>query len=279
MNVNNPSDQSSNLHNKDEVEAKSEEVQDLEIQQFTRQDLDNVEANYGETTGSVMSGSLSRALSRRMNGVEDLYREASNSKEPLPKMGGGKDYPPMLSDRDPYAVAYNGPDDPEFPYNWSVSVKLLNSFAVALCALSSSMGSAMFSQASAQLVKEFHIGEVVAALGTSLFVFGFAAGPIVWGPLSELYGRRPVMSVSLFIYICFCFAVATGKDVQTIMICRFFAGFTGAASLVVAPAAMSDIFESSTRGKAVTVFSMAVFGGPMLAPILGGFIVKNPHMG
>ncbi|RCK65469.1 putative transporter C36.02c [Candida viswanathii] len=59
------------------------------------------------------------------------------------------------------------------------------------------------------------------------------------------------------------------------MICRFFAGFVGAAPLVVAPAVMADMFNNRTRGTAITIFAMLLFGGPMLAPILGGFTVKN----
>lgn len=261
-----------------ELDANSEDQEHNKVEQFTGQDLES-QVDINDTQGSLASECVSRAMSRRMAGVEDLYREASNSKEPMPKMGGGKDYPPMLPDRDPYAVGYDGPDDPQFPHNWSLTKKFITSGSVALCALAASMGSAMFSQGSMEMMKEYHVGSVVAALGTSLFVFGFAAGPVIWGPLSELYGRKTVLLPSVFIYICFSFAVGAAKDIQTIMICRFFAGFSGAAALVVAPAAMSDIFAPAVRGKAITVFAMAVFGGPMLAPILGGFIAKNPGLG
>lgn len=262
-----------------ELDENSDEHQEnQDIQQYTGEDPEN-QISVVDHAESMASESISRAMSRRMTGVEELYREASHNKDPMPKMGAGKDYPPMLPDRDPYAVAYDGPDDPQFPHNWSLTKKIINSASVALCALAASMGSAMFSQGSLELMKEYHVGSVVAALGTSLFVFGFAAGPILWGPLSELYGRKTVLAPSVFVYICFSFAVGAAKDIQTVMICRFFAGFMGAAALVVAPASMSDIFSPVARGKAVTVFAMAVFGGPMLAPILGGFIAKNRGLG
>lgn len=144
--------------------------------------------------------------------------------------------------------------------------------------LPASMGSAMFSQGSLQLMKDFHIGQIVEAQGTSLFVFGFASGSILWGPLFELYGRKAVLVPAMFVFMCF-FAVGAAKDIQTIMICRFFAGFTGGAPSVVAPASMTDTFSPAPRGKAITMFAMAVFGGHMLAPISGGFITKNKHLG
>lgn len=222
---------------------------------------------------------VSRTMSRRLSGMDELYEKASQSTDPMPSMGAGKPLPPRLPDREAYLVAYDGPDDPIFPHNWLLTKKIIQCAGVGASALSVSMGSAMFSQATANIMSEYHVGETVAVLGTSLFVFGFASGPIIWGPLSELYGRKIVLVPSLFGFICFSFAVATAKDIQTVMLCRFFAGFIGAAPLVVAPASMSDIFSAALRGKAMSIFAMVLFGGPMLAPIIGGFTVKNPGLG
>lgn len=61
-------------------------------------------------------------------------------------------------------------------------------------------------------------------LGVSLYVLGFAFGPILWAPASELYGRKTPLLISSFGFSIFNVAVATAKDVQTIFICRFFAG-------------------------------------------------------
>lgn len=238
----------------------------------------NTNANSNSIHQSEMDV-VSRTMSMRLAGAEDLYKRASNLTEPLPPMGGGKPYPPMLPDRDPYAVAFDGPDDPEFPQNWSLLRKTVISGAVGIAALAISIGSAMFAGGSDQIMNEFHVGSTVAALGTSLYVFGFASGPVVWGPLSELYGRRAVLVPSMFGFVCFAFATGAAKDIQTIMICRFFCGFIGASPLVVAPASLADIFSAVSRGKAMVNFAMVVFGGPMLGPILGGFTAKNDTLG
>lgn len=227
---------------------------------------------------TMSRASISRTQSRRLAGAEGLYEAASLSTEPLPPMGGGKEIPPMLPDQDPYMVEFDGPDDPLFPINWKLSKKIYICGAVALSALAVTMGSALFAEGVDQLMEEFHIGETPATLGTSLFVMGFAFGPVVWGPLSELYGRKTVLLPSSFGYFCFCFMVGAAKDIQTIMICRFFAGFVGAAPLVASPAAMADMFNAKQRGKAMTIFAMVLFGGPMIAPICGGFTVKNPRL-
>ncbi len=115
----------------------------------------------------------------------------------------------------------------------------------------------------------------VGVLGVSLYVLGFATGPTVWAPLSELKGRRLPIVVSMFSFSIFTIACAVAKDLQTLLICRFFAGFFGAAPLTIVGAVFSDMFDNATRGVAITSFSMGVFTGPLLAPLVGGFIVES----
>lgn len=63
-----------------------------------------------------------------------------------------------------------------------------------------------------------------------------------------------------------------GKDLQTVLICRFFAGLFGSCPLAVVAAVFADMFNNKLRGLAVAVFSATVFMGPLLAPFIGGFI-------
>lgn len=103
-------------------------------------------------------------------------------------------------------------------------------------------------------------------------MLGFATGPLVWAPASELYGRKWPIIISSFTFSIFNLAVAVAKDAQTVFICRFFSGFSGACPLTVVGAVFADMFNNRQRGLAVTVFSIAVFAGPLLAPFIGGFI-------
>lgn len=221
---------------------------------------------------------LMRALLRALTGSQGI-EETEDLDVPLLSMGNDKPYPPMLGDRAPYAVAFDGPDDPLHPLNWPLSKKIGALVVLIMCALSLTLGSSLFSTALLVVSEKFHVGLVVATLGTSLFVLGFASGPVLWAPLSELYGRKIVLIILQFGYCCFTFATATAQDIQTLMICRFFSGFIGAAALVVVPAAMADMFSAATRGTAMICFAMVVFGGPLIGPIMGAFIVKDPNMG
>jgi DHA1 family multidrug resistance protein-like MFS transporter len=230
-----------------------------------------------------------QALSRKATTLPESYPEgdfitriltAGSRKRmslPLPTMGGGRDYPPSLGDRDPYKVDFDGPNDPIHPHNWPLKRKLPICASLGFTTLVAAWSSAIYATAVDEVMAEFHVGLVVAILGVSLYVMGFAAGPILWAPLSELFGRKMPIMVSFCGFTIFQFAVATAKDFQTLMLCRFFGGFFGAAPTVVVSAAFADIFNNEQRGKAMAIFTLMVFCGPTAAPVVGGFIV-NSHL-
>lgn len=141
--------------------------------------------------------------------------------------------------------------------------------------MTSAFTSSIFSAASSHVAAEFGVSTEVGILGVSLYVLGFATGPTFWAPLSELKGRRLPIVIAMFGFSVFTIACAVAKDLQTLLICRFFAGFMGACPLAVVAAVFSDMFNNATRGAAITIFSMAVFTGPLLAPFVGGFIVTS----
>lgn len=162
----------------------------------------------------------------------------------LPDFGGGKGYPPMLPEREEYVVEFSGPDDPCHAQNWSLKTKLGITAILIFDSLAATFASSVFSPAASAVGRHFHVGQEVTTLGTSLFVLGYAFGPIVWAPMSELYGRRlPIISAA-FGFAIFEIAVAVAKDLQTVMICRFFAGFFGACALTVCPAVFADMYSN-----------------------------------
>jgi len=141
--------------------------------------------------------------------------------------------------------------------------------------LVSAFTSSIFSSATGAIAVFFGVSVEVGILGLSLYVLGFAFGPILWAPLSELKGRRLPLLVAMFGFSIFQVAAATGKDLQTVLLSRFFGGLFASCPLAVVAAIFSDMFDNRTRGLAVTVFSMTVFAGPLMAPFIGGFIVDS----
>ncbi|KAI8634234.1 major facilitator superfamily transporter [Xylariaceae sp. FL1651] len=201
--------------------------------------------------------------------------KSRESRKPLPAFGAGKPYPPPLPEREEYVVEFDGPDDPYHAQNWSTKKKILMAAMLGFTTMTSAFTSSIFSAATPYVAAEFGVSREVGILGVSLYVLGFATGPTFWAPLSELKGRRLPVVIAMFGFSIFTIACAVAKDLQTLLICRFFAGFFGASPLAVVAAVFSDMFNNATRGVAITIFSMAVFTGPLLAPFIGGFICDS----
>lgn len=121
----------------------------------------------------------------------------------------------------------------------------------------------------------FGVGSEVVTLGTTLFVLGFATGPIIWAPSSELVGRKWPLVIAIFGEGIFTIACAVAKDIQTLIICRFFAGVCGASQLTVVPGVLADLFDNTFRGVAISIYALTVFGGPFIAPFAGGFTASS----
>jgi DHA1 family multidrug resistance protein-like MFS transporter len=100
----------------------------------------------------------------------------------------------------------------------------------------------VYSSAVTPVSLEFGVSSTVALLGLTLYICGFATGPLAFGPLSELYGRKVPITGACFVFTCFMFAAATAKDFQTLMLTRFFAGVFASCPLTVVGGAFSDLF-------------------------------------
>ncbi|GME73346.1 unnamed protein product [Ambrosiozyma monospora] len=211
--------------------------------------------------------------------ISHRIQEQNDAGVPIPPMGADRDYPPMLPPNEDYVVAFDGENDPIHPHNWPMKQKVMICALLGYDTFCIAFGSSIFSACVPAISEIFGVANVVATLGISLYVFGFATGPLVWAPLSELYGRKPIILISSFMFTVFNFAVATSDRLESILICRFFAGCLGAAPMVCVPAAMSDMYGNKTRGTVIVLFSMAVIVGPMVAPFVGAFIVVNKSLG
>ena len=177
--------------------------------------------------------------------------------------------------KDPNLVEWDGPNDPENPMNFSRRRKWIITVSMSLMTMWVTFATSIFSTANTVTAKEFNVSTEVMILGTSLPLFGFSLGPLVWGPVSELYGRRLPLFLGFTIFAIFQIPVAVAHNLQQIMIFRFFIGFFGCSPLAVVGGAMADFWDPVDRAVAIAMFSSATFLGPTLAPIIGGFLTDS----
>ena len=172
-------------------------------------------------------------------------------------------------------IEWDGPDDTGNPQNWPRWKKWVITTVLSTLTFCVTFASSVFSAATEATAAEFDVSEEVMVLATSLFVLGFAFGPVVWGPFSELYGRKIPMFTGLFLFAVFQTPVAVAQNVETIMLCRFLGGLFGCAPIAIVGGALADFWTPIERGVAVCSFAGATFVGPLAGPIAGSFITAS----
>ena len=138
-----------------------------------------------ETARTVHEGTVG---GRRATGIPSRRRSTifsyiNNEDEDIPLMGAGKAMPPMLPAQEEYVVEFNGFDDPRHAQNWPMKKRILISLILVYDALAATIGSSIWSSAIVQVTTTYHVGLEVGTLGISLFVLGYAFGPIIWAPM------------------------------------------------------------------------------------------------
>uniref|UniRef100_A0A0K3CBU9 BY PROTMAP: gi/472586634/gb/EMS24153.1/ MFS multidrug transporter [Rhodosporidium toruloides NP11] gi/647398043/emb/CDR41632.1/ RHTO0S06e03664g1_1 [Rhodosporidium toruloides] n=1 Tax=Rhodotorula toruloides TaxID=5286 RepID=A0A0K3CBU9_RHOTO len=188
--------------------------------------------------------------SRKVSGVDEGEKRRSNKED----SGGEQLTDPATRQWKNDVVTFDSKDDPANPKNWTFRRRYFLVALLGMTTMCSTFASSIFSTATPAVAAEFGVSTEVATLGTSLFLCGFILGPIIFGPLSEVYGRKTIF-IGTFAFICFSAGTATAKDLQTIMLTRFWAGVGASAAPSVVGGALADMFDARERATAVVFYS------------------------
>lgn len=122
------------------------------------------------------------------------------------------------------------------------------------------------------MARSLQVSPTEAQFTISAFLIGYAGAQLVYGPLSDRFGRRPVLVSSLAIFVAASALCAVADSIDMLLLGRFCQGVGAAASMAIGRACIRDIY--GTRATGPMSWVMLIFGiGPILAPLLGGLIV------
>jgi multidrug resistance protein len=175
------------------------------------------------------------------------------------------------TEESPYIVDFL-PEDDHNPYQFSSAKKWFITLMVAFATLAVAFVSTAYTGGIEEVIITFHVSTEVAILGISLFVCGFAVGPLLWAPMSEFYGRQVLLFGTYMALTAFNAGAAGAQNIQTLIVLRFFAGAFGSSPLTNSGGVIADMFNQKERGRATAVFAAAPFLGPSIGPIVGGFV-------
>lgn len=173
---------------------------------------------------------------------------------------------------DAHLVVLEPQDNPQNLSSLRRWIAVLIISSASLCVTCASSIAAFTEQGAAET---FHVSHEVTILGISLFVTGLGTGPLLVGPLSEVYGRNIVYQISYAFFFIFTFPVVFAPNIAVFLVFRLITGFCGSAFLSVAGGSVSDMFPNSSIASPMAVYTISPFIGPVAGPLIAGFINQN----
>ncbi|GAA5959722.1 hypothetical protein JCM21900_001405 [Sporobolomyces salmonicolor] len=165
--------------------------------------------------------------------------------------------------------------DPENPRNWSYMTKWMQTVFPSTLCFTSGFASAIITGGLHEMAVHFHVADVVMNLSVTVFVVGFGLGPLVLSPLSEMYGRRIVYVVSMFLFFIFTLPECITNSIAVLMVFRFIAGCMASGVMCNAAGSIGDLWAINERGNKMAAFSSILFASPCLGPLVGGFVTDT----
>lgn len=132
----------------------------------------------------------------------------------------------------------------------------------------------MYLPALPTVMNDLHSTTSAVQLTLTFFMIGLAAGNIVIGTLSDSMGRKKPLVICMVIFTLSSIMCALAPNMETLMAFRFIQGFTGGAGVVISRAIASDLYQGRDLTKFLATLMLVNGAAPILAPILGGFILS-----
>jgi len=170
-------------------------------------------------------------------------------------------------------VDWDGPDDPENPMNWPSLKRWTHIMLVSAANFLTGIASSMFAPGVPALMEEFKsTNSSLASFVVTIFVLGLATGPIVFAPLSEIYGRLYIQHTGLVGFLVFTIACGVSSNLNMLIGFRLMQGIFGSVPLTNAGGVIADMVRQEVRGFAMAMFTLGVLLGPVIGPVSGGFL-------
>lgn len=197
----------------------------------------------------------------------------SSSPDRVPEEGK---HEPILSDAlDEDLVDWDGPDDPKNPMNWPLRRVVVVITIISIITFLSSLASSVLAPGILQVLDDFHSQNLeLGSFVISVYVIGYALGPLIIAPLSEVYGRSPLYHGCGILFVLFSAACAMAPSLASLVVLRLFAGLAGSCPLALSAGTIADIVPFEKRGRVLSAWTFGPLLGPVIGPIAGGYLIN-----
>lgn len=196
----------------------------------------------------------SRVFSRRSRKSQ---KEDRLKREPIPE-----------TDLDAGIVGWDGQDDENMPLNFAAYRKWMLVGLLSAITLVTPFASSILSPGISSLMADFHEDSpIVGAMTVSIYLLGYVVGPMFLAPMSEIYGRRPVLTATNIFFCSWQIGCALAPNIASLIIFRFFSGVGGSGCLTLGGGVIADIFRPEQRGFAMGIWTVGPLFGESRLPL------------
>ncbi|HFC04556.1 MAG TPA: Bcr/CflA family efflux MFS transporter [Rhizobiales bacterium] len=150
--------------------------------------------------------------------------------------------------------------------NWLLYTALIVVTAIGPLALN------IFMPSIPGLVTDLSTTSGMAQLTLTLYLAGTAVSQLIYGPLSDRFGRRPVLLAGILVFIMASILCAYSTSIEMLIAARLIQSFGGAAGMVLTRAIIRDMHDEKSGASVLGYVTMAWATAPMVAPALGGYL-------
>ncbi len=123
-----------------------------------------------------------------------------------------------------------------------------------------------------QMADIFKCSTSTAQFGLTMSLIGLAAGQLFFGPLSDKYGRKPVLLVSLLLFAVSTVVILFSQTMEWFNICRLFQGIGGAGGIVLSRSIATDYYSGRELAKILAIIGAINGVAPIASPVIGGIV-------
>lgn len=143
---------------------------------------------------------------------------------------------------------------------------------IAIIGAFSSLVNDMYLPTIPSMMKEFHTTPSMTQMGISMAMIGMGLGSVLWGSGSDRYGRKPVLIISLIIFVLATALSLFSPNITFFIVCRLFQGLGAGGAMVLSTSIPADVYMGRQLAKLMAIVGAINGVAPAFGPVLGGFM-------
>ncbi|KAH8170843.1 major facilitator superfamily protein [Sarocladium implicatum] len=182
---------------------------------------------------------------------------------------------PAVNEDDPFLVTFSSPNAPKDPKDLSTPVKYLLTLVLSAAGFNRILVSTIMAPALEPIRQDLSMSSAEAAMSMTIYLLATAFGPVVIGPLSEIYGRSVIIHSTNVWFLIWNLVCGFAKTKEVLIASRFLGGFGASAVYALAGGILSDVWRAEERGKSLGWYMLVPLIGAAVGPVLGGIVADR----